>query len=221
MADIDIEQRDSVNWLWWVLGLLLVGLVAFLLADALGDDEEVAFEDEVVAPVATEPLPETAPPAIEQPMTPAAVQQFIATCAERQPSEMGLDHQYTSNCVRDLLAALGAAVPANQVEALGLTGEMEDAREAAQNLAASEQDVTRHSEMTRNAFISIAEVVDHIQDESFPALETNADQLDEAADAIAADTDLLEQRTEVQTFFARAGELLQGMSMAPANTTTM
>ncbi|MEX2583687.1 MAG: hypothetical protein WD766_10455 [Gemmatimonadota bacterium] len=207
MADIDIEQKDSVGWIWWVLGLVLIGLVAFLLAGALGDDE-VALEDEAVAPIATEPMP-PAEPMTDQPM---AVQQFIESCGTRAPAEMGLDHQYTSSCVQDLVNAIDGVAPADEINTLGLTTQMETAREAADNLRESAPDVERHSEMTRNAFTSIATLADELQNERFPALEANAQQLTQAAESVTADTPLLDQREAVQTFFARAGDLLQGMN---------
>jgi hypothetical protein len=214
MADIDIERKDSVGWLWWVLGLLLVGLVAFLLADALADDDEVAIEDEVAAPMATEPLPEAQPMVTEQPM---ALQNFVLSCAPRQPSEMGLDHAYTSNCVRELVNAVDAIAPANELAELGLTEQMEQAREASENLIASGPEESRHSEMTRNAFTSIATVIEEIQNDRFPALEANAQELTEAASAVSPDGELLEQREAVQDFFAQAGRLLE--EMHPAVTT--
>lgn len=52
MADIDIERKSGgMAWLWWLLGLLLLALLAWWLLS--GDDEpEVAVVDPVAAPVA-------------------------------------------------------------------------------------------------------------------------------------------------------------------------
>lgn len=64
MADIDIERKSSMSWLWWLLGLLLLALIAWwLLAD---DDDEVAVVDPVTAPVAAPVTPTTTPEPIAQ-----------------------------------------------------------------------------------------------------------------------------------------------------------
>lgn len=48
MADIDVERKSSMAWLWWLLGLLLLALLIWALMEWMGDDDEV-----VEAPVAT------------------------------------------------------------------------------------------------------------------------------------------------------------------------
>lgn len=57
MADIDIERKSGgLGWLWWLLGLLLLALLAWWLLS--GDDErEVAIVDPVAAPAVVEPAP--------------------------------------------------------------------------------------------------------------------------------------------------------------------
>jgi hypothetical protein len=62
MADIDVERKSSMAWLWWLLGLLVLALLAWLLLRG-GDDPEVA---------AVEPLPAPAP------VTPATTPEPIA-----------------------------------------------------------------------------------------------------------------------------------------------
>ena len=65
MADIDIERKSSMAWLWWLLGLLLLGLLAWwLLAD--DDDPEVAVVDPVTAPATVPVTPATTPEPIAQ-----------------------------------------------------------------------------------------------------------------------------------------------------------
>ena len=44
MADIDIERKRSSSWIWWILGLILLGLLAWWLLGALGDDDEPEVE---------------------------------------------------------------------------------------------------------------------------------------------------------------------------------
>lgn len=63
MADINVERREGANIWPWIIGLIVLGLLVWALAEAFGDDDEVAVEP---APVeAVEPLPPVAaPPAV-------------------------------------------------------------------------------------------------------------------------------------------------------------
>lgn len=61
MADIDVERKSGASWIWWILGLILLALLIWAIAEMLDDDAEV------VDPVATEVV-EPAPV-----MTPAPV----------------------------------------------------------------------------------------------------------------------------------------------------
>ena len=57
MANIPVERTSTgPPWWLWLLGLLLLGLIAWLIISGLSDDEEVVVDDtEVVEPVAVEP----------------------------------------------------------------------------------------------------------------------------------------------------------------------
>ena len=55
MADIDVERKSGANWLWWLLGLLLLALLIWAIAEMLDDEGEVA------EPVATEIVEPAAP----------------------------------------------------------------------------------------------------------------------------------------------------------------
>lgn len=57
MADIDVERKSSMAWLWWLLGLLLIALLAWWLLSG-DDDPEVAAVDPVAAPVTPATTPE-------------------------------------------------------------------------------------------------------------------------------------------------------------------
>lgn len=63
MADINVERREGANIWPWIIGLIVLALLIWALAEAFGGDDEVAVEP---APVETvEPLPPVAaPPAV-------------------------------------------------------------------------------------------------------------------------------------------------------------
>jgi hypothetical protein len=72
MADIDVERKGGMGWLWWILGLLLLALVIWWIA-AAGDDEAEVAEVVEPAPVVT---PTTTPEPIAQ--GPLCVAQVLA-----------------------------------------------------------------------------------------------------------------------------------------------
>lgn len=64
MADIDIERKSSSSWLWWLLGLIVLALLIWLVADMMDDDDpEVAAVPAVVDPAAPVAVPVAAAPA--------------------------------------------------------------------------------------------------------------------------------------------------------------
>lgn len=65
MADIDVERKSSMAWLWWLLGILLIALLAWWLLSG-DDDPEVAAVDPVAAPVAAPVTPATTPEPVAQ-----------------------------------------------------------------------------------------------------------------------------------------------------------
>ncbi|MEX2569738.1 MAG: hypothetical protein WD737_00430 [Gemmatimonadota bacterium] len=213
MADIDIERKESAGMWWWILGLIAVALIAYLLATGLGDDE-VAIEEPIAAPVVEEP----GPPLDAAPAAPAAVQQYQQACAAAEPGQMGLDHQYTSQCVQHLVDAIDAVVAQNQLETAQLSTRLEDARTAATNLAESAPEATMHSQLTRDAFTSIVAIFENVETDQFPQLDERVGQLSSAAESVEPEGDLLEQREAVQQFFSEAGDLLDDLTPSGVGT---
>ncbi|CAN5280145.1 hypothetical protein BH23GEM4_BH23GEM4_18020 [soil metagenome] len=63
MADINVERREGANIWPWIIGLIVLALLIWALAEAFGGDDEVAVEPVPVENV--EPLPPVAaPPAV-------------------------------------------------------------------------------------------------------------------------------------------------------------
>lgn len=51
MADIDVERKSSMSWLWWVLGLILLALLIWWLIPDGDDDVLVTDPAPVVEPM--------------------------------------------------------------------------------------------------------------------------------------------------------------------------
>lgn len=215
MAEIEIERKSGMAWLWWVLGLALLALLAWLLF-AGGDDDDVA----VVDPMVTDTAAMVAPMgAVDTGMAGMAVQggpavqEYMNTCAPAQPTEMGLDHAYTSDCLNRLVAAVETVLQSPSVTGVNAQAELTTARQAAERLAQS-QVGAEHSRMTQEAFTAVAALVNRIQDDRFPALDSQATQMEQTATSISPGQPLLNQRESVQQFFRQAGAVLNGMTAA-------
>lgn len=61
MADIDIERKSSMAWIWWLLGAIVLALLIWMFAAGDDDDDEIADTTMVEAPVTTTPAVVPAP----------------------------------------------------------------------------------------------------------------------------------------------------------------
>lgn len=54
MAKIPVEKKQQAPWIWWLLGLLLLGGIAWLLVEVFDDDDDLDVADvEGVEPIPT------------------------------------------------------------------------------------------------------------------------------------------------------------------------
>jgi hypothetical protein len=206
MADIDIERKTPLGWLWVVVGAIVLGtLVFWLLAGPRRDRAALIGVPDAEMPIAG--------PAAVEPAGLDRIEEYRSTCAPREPGEMGLEHEYASNCMRLLLEAVNAAVPAERLTAV--TAEAQSAREASQRLAASPPDAPEHAALARDGFTSLASLFERLRQQWYPAVAAEpVQELHEAARAIDPDELLLEQRDAVQRFFAQAGIVLGSIAEA-------
>jgi len=203
MADIDVERKSPVTWVWWVLGLLLLAMLLFwLLAPTRVD--RVAVVDPATEPM---PVPTTVDPAPAA--VPPALQEFQQRCAPRQPGEMGLEHEYTADCLRRLVGAIEGTVPQQQ---LGQAQpELQNAREAADRLARSPPDAMDHSQQARDGLSSAASALQTVQQQAYTDMGGPVQELQQTAQQVDPNVPLLEQRDRIQAFFDQAGALLGRM----------
>lgn len=214
MADIDVERKGT-SPLPWILGLILLALLAWALWSMLDDDD-----DGEVAVVPADTVADTTPiPPVAG--GPAAggdvVQRFQQSCTQAR-QEMGAEHQFVADCLRQLADAADTVLSLPHAQGVNARGELEELRRRAQALEQSPPDATDHAALAAGGFTSAAALLDRMQREGFPDLSGEATRIREAATALNAEGMLLEQRAEVQRFFDAAATALQRMMMAPAAT---
>ncbi|HEV2148041.1 MAG TPA: hypothetical protein VGR37_11615 [Longimicrobiaceae bacterium] len=211
MADIDIERKSGGSIWPWLLGLLALLLIGWLLWEMFDDDEAEVLEP-AAAVVEPAPEPGVAPVAAGAAVVPPAVEQYMTTCAPRDAASMSMDHQYTSDCIQRLVASVDAVLQNPEMTGVNVQAQLQDARQAAERLVQTPETSTEHAGMVRNAFTSVATLINAIQDQRFPALDAQAGQLEQTAQSVQPGQQLLNQRDAVQNFFRQAGDVLQRMA---------
>lgn len=79
MADIDVQRKSGMGWLWWILGLIVLALIIWWIVEANDNDaDDVAAVPVATAPAAEVATPATAPMAATAPTTTAASSATIA-----------------------------------------------------------------------------------------------------------------------------------------------
>lgn len=224
MADIDIERKSSNSWLWWLLGLLALALIIWLVAEMLDDDEpETAIVDPVAAPAVIDPV---TPPVVPATL-PAGLTAYMSQCTDAQgaPTEdMGLEHQFTINCLQQLREAMNGMITGQQVANTDVSTQFDAYTSTVQQLQASDPAATTHANLTRDAATTASEVIQAMQTAWYGAntqAQTAVGEVRQAAQGIQPGTQMLEQRDSVRAFFREAGEALQMMAGAPAAAPVM
>jgi hypothetical protein len=218
VADINVERKGPSIWPW-IIGLIVLALLIWALAEMLGgrdDATRTAVTDDTVART-TEVAPATRDPGMTGAAAgvPAAVQQFEQWVDRRDPqTDMGLQHEYTRNGLRQLADAL-ESLAQRHGERPAVQQSIQTMRQQADRLQQSDAASTQHANMTRDAFTSAADAVGTLQREHHAQLagaDNQVNQVRQAAQAIDTGTPLLQQHERVQTFFDRARDAVRAMA---------
>lgn len=219
MADIDVERKGPSIWPW-IIGLIVLALVIWALAELLGDDADDTADQVDVDPVGVVQPTDTA-----EGMGVAAMPQeadtYMQECTQPLPEdmEMGLQHEFTANCLDNLADALDAVIARDRVEDANVSARLSDLRDASQSLEESDATAATHSGTTREAFVSAADLIEALQQAGYTGvgtLQTEVPQVREAAESVDPDTQMLEQRDAVQQFFGEAGDAVRAMAESPS-----
>jgi hypothetical protein len=226
MAEINVERKEGGSLWPWIIGLLALLLVGWLLYSMFGRDRTTTADQFGTAGDTMAMAPGVMPmdtgmagTGMGTAMTagvPPEVQQFEQTCAAPGTAQQqaSMDHQYTINCTNQLATALEAVVRRDTVGGMALEPRLQEMR---QRVAAIGQDpmATDHANRVRDAFTSIASLMNSVQETrpgAAPALRDQVSGAQQAAQGISATTTLLDQKSQVDTFFQRAGAALRSMA---------
>lgn len=213
MADIDVERKKASIWPW-IIGLLVLALLIWALMEMFESDEpEVVGTDPVAAPVV---MPDAAAP-MDTAMPPA-LSTYMADCTQEQgaPSQdMGMEHQYTVNCLQQLREALNSLITREQVADTNVSARFDEYTSTVQQLEGSDPSATTHAGLTREAATTAAEVIAAMEGAWFAGnqqVQSAASEVRSAAEGIQANVQMLEQRDSVRGFFREAGDAVRMMA---------
>lgn len=215
MADIDVERKGPSIWPW-IIGLIVLALLIWLLAEWLGDDDELVVEEPV--PTAVEPVPPVITPAPPPEGIPTEVRSYLSDCTEEfgaPEGDLGLQHQFTVDCLRKLRAALNTVILLDTVGGVAVQQQLDDYTAAVQQLQASDPSALAHANLTRDAAMSAVTLLEGMQSFYFadePAVSGAVAEARQAAQGIQGEVPMLEQRDSVHSFFREAGDALRTMS---------
>jgi hypothetical protein len=190
MTEIHIKRRPPV---WpWLVGVLLLALVAWVAFEALDDDQPTVEQ----AGVQREGTVGTSG------AVPAAIQDYSSFVTGQAQPAPGREHEYTAEGIRMLTAALGAFVEQNGNDT-ALRSRFERFRQSAQRLQQDPQSGA-HADTVRDVFTSAVDVF-----ESGRVDAGDVSRVRDTATSISADQPLLEQTEAVKRFFSQSAELLE------------
>lgn len=199
MAEIKIEKK-SMAWLWMLLFVGIAVLVYFVAFHKYDDKvNETAKTSDTISTGGTDLINVT-----ENNTTVAAYVNF----ADSNKNKMTLDHAYTNEALLKLTEATQAMADEVGYE---VRADLEKVREYA-TMITKDPFETTHADNIKKADDILARVLQNIQMSKFPGLTNEVAELKNAAASIKPGVLALNQRSEIETFFHKAAELLRKMN---------
>ncbi|THH41671.1 hypothetical protein [Neolewinella litorea] len=220
MTQIRIEEKPNGGTsIWpWIIGLLILGLAVWGIAEAFEESdetytEEVLEDDDNVAGVATGIDENNNYKEYETGADyTSAVSAYMSTTADME-GEMGLDHEFSHQALTELAQAT-VAIAENK----GLLTDV-SAREKADRVKRLSDDIMKdplagdHADKIKMAAMLITEMLEDIDTKAYNSQSADdLSKLRQEAQAISPETLTLNQKEDVRTFLGQARMVLERMS---------
>lgn len=200
MADIKLERRERTVWPWVLVGVLIVALLVWFVADRGPRIAEMDVDAPPAAAFPTEELP------------PGEAGSFAAWVRDTDPrGEPGREHEYTADGIRQLANAIGDVTERESLRGQTLDEHVERMRAYADSLQ-RDSEALNHSRYARSAFLLGTELLEDIASTEYAEMDVGIGQTREAAGMVDASTPLLDQMDRVERFFANASEAVTRMA---------
>ena len=198
MAEIRGGRKRPTLWQWIDLAAaVVIAVVLWGYVRMSNAPEKYAHQQAAEAET-----PRAVPTTGSGPAVAAPVNEYLTFVKDPQV-ERGLEHDYIAAGIRKLTTALAALArdPA-------LNAELAALRQNAYRIQENPQALT-HSKQTREMFSAAASLMSRVQRPQAASAQELRDQIAtvrEAAEAVRVNRRLLQQKTEVERFFAAAGD---------------
>ena len=210
MAEIPIEKRKKRTIWPWILGIVVVLVLIWVLADNNVEVEDgTAFrQDENVM---TDRNDNTMAQQED-----GRVEQFIQY-VEDNGSVISQNHEYTRQGLLFLADALDELH--NRIGSTAENLNTEEIRTKAQSLT---ENVTSsdHANTIKDAFLTAANAVQRLQTQYFPNMNADTDELSESANELEGNELATEQGDKIEKFFEKAADKLDEMTTESARQET-
>ncbi|CAN5918726.1 hypothetical protein BH24BAC1_BH24BAC1_19590 [soil metagenome] len=198
MAEIEIQRKKTPIWPWILGALVVVALLWFLVNRTGQPSPDQATTATTNAPRVTAPATDPTAPLLPE------VQQFVTFVRDNEPSEdMGLQHEYTSNGIRNLADALNAIAQRTDNHNDRIDTKHQELHQMADQIQKNPTS-TQHANVIRDAFTTSADMMERVQRNLYPHLENQVAEVRQAAQSINPQDLTLDQKNEVKRFFERA-----------------
>jgi hypothetical protein len=235
MADINIQKKDNKPVWPWVLGVLVVlGLAVWLFSGrsetgagerlATGgrlNEERAAGTETLAGSDATQGRGMAAPEAeAGAGMGSAALAGPVADYIEyvRESNirgEMSLDHEFTSNGLSRLGDALNSIVDRHQAD-ININQMRNKFNQKADQIKSNPNSL-QHANIISEAFTSAADVISQLQQKHYPNLNSQANEVKQAAQSVKPNEQTLNQKRAVRAFFEKSSNALEAMALNQNN----
>ena len=211
MAQIRIEEKKSGSILPWILGLLLLGLAIWGIAEAFEESDELELteteeyiEDESVVgnDIDDDIIAVNYDDEFEE---------FLSYTADME-GEMGLDHEFSHRALSLLAAAtLAVSEDTDSDNQYGIDGKMQQVMSLADEIT-EDPYATDHPDKLRMAALLITESLGDLDQNYFNGVAgQDIQMLRKEAQDITANTLTLNQKEDVRSFFGAARNVLAKM----------
>lgn len=221
MAQIRIEEKPKGGGsIWpWIIGLLILGLAVWGIAEAFEESdetytEEVLEDNDDVAGVATGIDENNNYNDYETPDEDytGAVSAYMSTTANME-GEMGLDHEFSHQALTELAMATKALAEDKGLMSDAAVKEKVDRVERLSNEIMEDPLAGDHADKIKMAAMLITEMLEDIDTKAYNSQSADdLSKLRQEAQAISPETLTLNQKEDVRTFFRQARMVLERMS---------
>ena len=218
MAEIRIEEKKSTGSIWpWIIGLLLLGLIIWGVAEAFEESdetltEEVMENDEGVAPVAQGVDENNNYNDYEVDTDYTGAKEAFMTTTANMEGEMGLDHDFSHEALTELANAASAlAVNAGVEDGASSDGKVQRVKRLADEITRDPM-AADHADKIKMASMLIVEILEDASGTMNNQASDAISQLRQEAQAMTAESLTLNQKENMRSFFSQARTVLNEMS---------